>query len=142
MKHTLFAIKLLFLLSFSTTCLAEDLQDYLNKYFKGSAIQYGYGSGISSNSPRVELFIHYCASGKFFSSGKTCRPNIIAKGYQCSQLQDAGQWQIAVQSGNAFIQWMSYNNGPGSLPIFISNNGLVVDAKGNSFTRTGNAQCN
>jgi len=78
---------------------AADLGQSLQRYFNGSAIQFGYGSGTSSNNPRVELTIHYCSSGFYYSSGQSCRPNLIATGYQCTAVQDAGRWQLAVQAG-------------------------------------------
>ncbi|MCW8880261.1 MAG: hypothetical protein OQJ89_09390 [Kangiellaceae bacterium] len=120
---------------------SADQQKYLEQFFTGSAVRFGYGSGISSNSPRVELTIHYCPSGAYFSSGQSCRPNIIAKGYQCSSIQDMGQWKIVSQSNVSFIQWYSQNSGPGSLQVFIRNNGSVVDSQGNPFVRIGTAQC-
>ena len=75
---------------------AADLSQSLQQYFSGSAVQFGYGSGTSSNNPRVELTIHYCASGFYHSSGQSCRPNLIASGYQCTPMQDAGRGALAV----------------------------------------------
>ena len=116
-------------------------QNYLKQFFTGAAVQFGYGSGISSNSPRVELTIHYCSSGTYFSSGRSCRPNIIAKGYQCSSIQDSGQWKIVSQSNVSFMQWYSNSSGPGSLQLFIRQGGSIVDSQGNPFVRIGTAQC-
>jgi len=91
----------------SVNASAADLRQSLQGYFNGSAVQFGYGSGTSSNNPRVELTIHYCSSGFYYSSGQSCRPNLIASGYQCTSVQDAGRWQVEVQGGQAAIQWTS-----------------------------------
>lgn len=120
---------------------AQDAGEYLKQYFTGAAIQFGYGSGTSSNNPRVELWIHYCPNGMFFSSGQSCRPNIIAKGYQCSPIQDAGQWQVSVQNGQPMIQWFSNSTGPGGMVVEIRGDGTVSDLRGNPFNRVGKAQC-
>lgn len=125
----------------TTSASAADLKQSLQYYFSGSAIQFGYGGGTSSNNPRVELTIHYCPSGLYYSSGQSCRPNLIASGYQCTPMQDAGRWQLVVQGGQALMQWRSNSSGPGSLPIFFSANGAVVDQRGNPFYRVGAAQC-
>ncbi|WP_108651272.1 hypothetical protein [Dongshaea marina] len=118
-----------------------DLKSYLNQYFSGSAIQFGYGSGTSSNNPRVELEVHYCASGLYYSGGRSCRPNIIAKGYQCTPVQDMGRWQIATQGNQAALQWSSNSSGPGAVMLHLRNDGVVVDPRGNPFVRIGRAQC-
>lgn len=120
---------------------AQDLQNYLSKYFTGNAIQFGYGSGISSNSPRVELTIQYCASGIFYSAGRSCRPNIIARGYQCSRLQDSGRWQIVAQGRRAALQWVSNQGNRGGTALMVRRDGVVVDPRGNPFKRIGRAQC-
>ncbi|MEZ5524984.1 MAG: hypothetical protein R3E62_08530 [Pseudomonadales bacterium] len=120
---------------------APDLKQYLDQYFSGAAIQYGYGSGTSSSNPRVELTIHYCASGLYFSSGQSCRPNLYASGYQCTGLEDAGQWRVATQGGQAVMQWLSNQSGPGGLAIQTRSDGMVVDARGNPFYRVGPASC-
>lgn len=121
--------------------IAQDLQKYLTQYFRGSMISFAYGTGVSSNLPRVELVIHYCASGAFFSAGRSCRPNVIARGFQCTQLQDAGKWQLVVQGKQAALQWMSNSGGPGSVMLGVRNDGVVVDPRGNPFNRLGPAQC-
>ena len=137
------AVLIRFILVFILLCFpalsasATDLQ----QYFRGSAIQFGYGAGTSSNNPRVELTIHYCSNGFYYSSGQSCRPNLIATGYQCSGMQDAGQWQLAMQNGQAMMQWNSNSSGSGSLPIFLRADGSVVDQRGNPFYRVGPAQC-
>jgi outer membrane lipoprotein-sorting protein len=120
---------------------AQDIKSYLENLFTGYAYQFGYGSGTSSSNPRVELVIHYCASKTYFSHGQSCRPNLYASGYQCSNIQDSGVWQIDVQNGQGVIQWMSNTSGPGSLMLFIRNDGSVVDQQGNPFQRVGIAQC-
>lgn len=119
----------------------EDSRGYLQQYFTGSVIQFGYGSGTSSNRPRVELTIHYCSNGAYYSRGQSCRPNIIAKGYQCTNIQDSGQWQVSTQASQTVLQWLSNANGPGSLMVYIRGDGKVVDAQGNPFDRIGQAQC-
>lgn len=132
---------LFLLLCSAPVSAATDLKQYLNQYFSGSAIQFGYGSGTSSNNPRVELTIHYCTSGMYFSSGQSCRPNLIASGYQCSNVQDAGQWQITVQGEQAIVQWLSNSSGPGNLAVWVRGDGMVVDGRGNPFYKVGSAQC-
>ena len=119
----------------------EEIQPYLTQFFSGYAYQFGYGSGISSNNPRVELVIHYCSSGYYYSFGQSCRPNLIAKGYQCTNIQDAGQWQVIVENGQGVMQWISNSSGPGSLPLYIRNDGSVADVRDNPFLRAGPAQC-
>lgn len=113
----------------------------LQYYFSGSAIQFGYGSGTSSNNPRVELTIHYCSSGLYYSSGRSCRPNLIASGYQCTPMQDAGRWLLNLQGGQALLQWNSNSGGSGSMPIYVRADGAVVDQRGNPFVRVGQAGC-
>ncbi len=135
---TAFSI-LLLTLCVSPPLLAES--GALQRYFAGSMVHFGYGSGISSNNPRVEMAIHYCASGTFYSSGRSCRPNLIAKGYQCSQFQDYGQWQVVEQNGQAMLQWYSANSGPGGVALQVRGNGTVTDPRGNPFVRVGAAQC-
>ncbi len=120
---------------------AQDLQRSLTQYFAGNAIQFGFGSGVSSSSPRVELLIHYCASGKFFSTGRSCRPNIIARGHQCTPLRDAGRWQIVTRGGHGALQWVSNNGNSGATALVVRGDGVVVDPRGNPFNRVGRAQC-
>jgi len=129
----------LFFLPVSTS--AAGLSQSLQQYFSGSAFQFGYGSGTSTNNPRVELTIHYCASGVYYSSGQSCRPNLIASGYQCTPMQDGGRWQLAVQGGQAALRWHSNISGSGALAIFVRADGAVVDQRGNPFYRAGAAQC-
>jgi hypothetical protein len=119
----------------------QDIQPYLTQFFSGKAYQFGYGSGTSSNNPRVELLIHYCASGSFYSVGQSCRPNLIAKGYQCTDVQDSGRWRVVVESGQGAMQWLSNLSGPGSLPLYLNHDGSVVDARGNPFVLVGPARC-
>lgn len=127
---------------FPTFVMASpDIKQSLDRYFRGSAIQFGYGSGTSSSNPRVELTIHYCASGFYYSSGQSCRPNLIATGYQCSPVQDAGRWQLADQGGQTVLQWMSNSDGPGGITVILRGDGMVVDPRGNPFYRVGAAQC-
>ena len=133
------AVALMILLASPTA--AQNQQSYIQNYFAGKAIQFAYGSGVSSNLPRVELLIHYCASGTFFSWGRSCRPNIIAKGYQCTNLRDAGRWQVVPQGERAVLQWLSQNGGRGSAMILVRTDGVVVDTRGNPFHRIGQAQC-
>ena len=121
--------------------VAQDTSSPLHAYFAGSMIQFGYGGGTSSNNPRVELVIHYCPSGSFFSTGKSCRPNIIAKGYQCTPVQDAGRWQVSGTQNQGMLQWVSNNGGPGTVVVQMRNDGVVVDPRGNPFNRVGRAQC-
>jgi len=83
----------------SVNASAADLRQSLQGYFNGSAVQFGYGSGTSSNNPRVELTIHYCSSGFYYSSGQSCRPNLIASGYQCTSVQDAGVGRLRFRVG-------------------------------------------
>ena len=66
---------------------------------------------------------------------------VIARGFQCTQLQDAGKWQLVVQGKQAALQWMSNNSGPGSVMLGVRNDGVVVDPRGNPFNRLGPAQC-
>lgn len=132
---------LLLLLHALPATATTNLNQYLHQYFSGSAIQFGYGSGTSSNNPRVELTIHYCGSGVYFSSGQSCRPNLIASGYQCTNVQDVGQWQISAQRDQGTMQWLSNTSGPGSLVVWVRSDGMVVDGRGNPFHRVGAAQC-
>ena len=120
---------------------AQDLQKYLTDYFKGNAVQFGYGTGVSSNLPRVDLVIHYCASGMYLSAGQSCRPNLIARGYQCTPMRDAGRWQIVTQGNRAVLQWASNSSGPGGIALAVRPDGVVVDPQGNPFSRVGQAQC-
>lgn len=120
---------------------AQDLQAYLHRYFAGAAIRFGYGGGTSSNNPRVELVIHYCASGAYYSSGRSCRPNIVAKGYQCTPVQDAGRWQVAAQGGRAALRWVSNGGAPGAIAVLVGRDGIVTDPRGNRFNRVGPARC-
>ena len=120
---------------------AQDVQRYLTRYFTGNAIQFGFGSGVSSNSPRIELLIHDCASGVFHSAGRSCRPNIIARGHQCTPLRDSGQWQIVTQRGQGGLQWVSNGGNSGGTVLVVRGDGVVVDPRGNPFNRVGRAQC-
>ena len=108
----------------------------LSSYVRGAVIEYGYGPGTSSNRPRVEMRVALCNSGQYRTQGRSCRPNIIANGYQCSNFTDAGRWRV---SGNQ-LQWMSANGQPGSLQVFRRGNGYA-DGNGNRLTRVGNAGC-
>ena len=137
-KPVLVVLALLFQ---SSTAFAQDLQTYLNQYFTGNVIQFGFGSGVSSSLPRVELVIHYCPSGIFYSSGRSCRPNVIARGHQCTPLQDAGRWQIVAQGNQAALQWMSNSGNRGGTALRVRGDGVVVDPRGNPFNRIGRAQC-
>jgi hypothetical protein len=121
--------------------VAQDASSPLHAYFAGSMVQFGYGSGTSSNNPRVELVIHYCPSGLFFSAGNSCRPNIIAKGYQCTPVQDAGRWQVSGTPNQGMLQWVSNNGAPGTVAVQMRSDGVVVDPRGNPFNRVGRAQC-
>ena len=132
-------LAIVFFSSFASA--APDLKQYLDQYLRGYAIQFGYGAGTSSNNPRVELTIHYCASGVYYSSGQSCRPNLYASGYQCTSLRDAGQWQVAVQGGQGAVQWRSNSNGPGYLAVMVRGDGVVVDGRGNPFYQVGPAGC-
>ena len=120
---------------------AQNLEQYLSQYFTGQSISFGYGGGTSSNNPRVELVIQYCGGGIYYSTGRSCRPNIIAKGYQCNNLQDSGRWRIAARGGQAEIQWRSNNGTPGTVAIRVRGDGIVVDPRGNPFNRIGIARC-
>lgn len=120
---------------------AQNLQKYLTDYFKGHAIQFGYGTGVSSNLPRVELLIQYCASGMYLSTGRSCRPNLIARGFQCTPIQDAGRWQIVTQGNRGALQWVSNGGAPGGIALAVRPDGMVVDPQGNPFNRVGRAQC-
>ncbi len=124
-----------------TPPVAETGRGSLWGYFAGNMVKFGYGGGTSSNNPRVELVIHYCASGTYYSSGQSCRPNIIAKGYQCTPVQDAGRWQVSGAQGQGRLEWMSNGGGPGSIALQVRNDGVVVDPRGNPFSRIGRAQC-
>ena len=121
--------------------VAQDLQRYLQSYFAGNLIQYSYGAGVSSSRPRVELAVHYCPSGQYFSSGRSCRPNIVAKGFQCSGFRDAGRWRIVAQGRQAMLQWTSSSSGPGGIALRVRNDGVVIDPQGNPFVRVGRALC-
>jgi len=134
-------IALICLFLSTTSSSNEEIQPYLMAFFSGYAYQFGYGSGTSSNNPRVELVVHYCSSGYYYSVGQSCRPNMIAKGYQCTNIQDAGQWQVIVENGKGVMQWISNSTGPGNLPLHIRSDGSVADLRGNPFLRTGLAQC-
>lgn len=120
---------------------ATDLNAYVHQYFQGKALEYGYGSGTSSNNPRVVAVTHYCASGYYYSVGQSCRPNLIAKGYQCTPYQDDGSWSVKAQGQQAALYWTSNSYGPGSLAIYARNDGVFVDPRGNAFTYVGQAQC-
>ena len=120
---------------------SQGISQTLDTIFRGNAMQFGYGGGTSSNNPRVELLIHYCANGYFYSSGRSCRPNIIAKGYQCTPIQDYGTWQFREFNGQGVLHWVSNNSGPGSLPVYLRNDGSVADQRGNPFYPAGRAQC-
>ena len=126
---------------FAGSTHAQDLRRNLMQYFSGSAIQFGFGSGISSNSPRIELLIQYCASGTFYSAGRSCRPNIIAKGYQCTPMRDSGRWQIVARGNQAALQWASNSGNTGGTALLVRGDGVVVDPRGNPFVRVGQAQC-
>lgn len=108
----------------------------LSNFVRGSVVEYGYGPGTSSNRPRVEIRVALCASGTYRTQGRSCRPNLIAKGYQCSNFTDSGNWRV---SGNS-LQWMSYNGTPGSLNLF-RRGGRYVDSAGNPMVRVGSAGC-
>jgi hypothetical protein len=126
---------------FAGSVAAQDLQRNLTQYFAGSAIQFGFGSGISSNSPRIELVIQYCASGVFYSAGRSCRPNLIARGHQCTPMQDARKWRIVAQGNQAALQWASNSGNTGGTALHVRGDGVVVDPRGNPFVRVGRAQC-
>ena len=120
---------------------AQELQTYLENYFAGAAIAYGSGAGVSSSRPRIEVTVQYCASGAFYSSGRSCRPNLYASGYQCTPFEDAGRWRIVTQGQAAELQWLTRAGQPGSLPIGVRQDGTVVDQQGNPFVRVAPAQC-
>jgi len=109
----------------------------LQQFFAGYLYQFGYGAGTSSNNPRVELTIHYCPDGRYFSQGQSCRPNIIAQGYQCTPLSDSGYWRAA---GNQ-LQWQSQQGNSGALQLVAQPDGSVTDPRGNPFIRLGPAHC-
>lgn len=119
----------------------HDLKSYLDGYFGGNAINFGYGTGVSSGSPRVELAIQYCRNGAFFSQGRSCRPNVYASGHQCSRLSDTGQWRIVTQGKRAQLQWVTRNGNQGSVELRVRRDGVVVDPNGNPFVRVAPAQC-
>jgi hypothetical protein len=129
------------ILFYAVPTATADIRTYMDRYFTGMALQYGFGSGTSSNNPRVEAVTHYCASGYYYSIGRSCRPNIIAKGYQCSPYEDAGRWQLSYQGNQAILQWTSNSYGPGSFAIYTRNDGVVVDPRGNAFTYVSQANC-
>lgn len=108
----------------------------LASYVRGAVIEYGYGPGTSSNRPRVEMRVALCGSGKYQTQGRSCRPNIIANGYQCSNFRDSGNWRV---QGNT-LQWMSAKGQPGSLQLY-RNGGGFADRQGNPVVRVGNAGC-
>lgn len=120
---------------------ASNVDSYMSQYFNGKALEYGFGSGTSSNNPRVVAVTHYCSSGYYYSIGRSCRPNMIAKGYQCTPYQDAGTWSVGVLGQQAMLYWTSNTYGAGSFAILARNDGIVVDPRGNAFTFVGNAQC-
>lgn len=126
---------------FSQPADAQNMRNYLNKYFKGSAIQFAFGAGVSSSRPRVELFVQYCASGIFYSNGRSCRPNVVAQGYQCTPIKDSGGWNIVVQGRQAMLSWRSHSGRSGGVALRVRRDGIVVDPQGNAFKRVGRARC-
>ncbi|WP_028864047.1 hypothetical protein [Psychromonas aquimarina] len=128
-------------LLYASSSTAADLRAYVNQYFQGKALEYGFGSGTSSNNPRVVAVTHYCTSGYYYSIGQSCRPNIIARGYQCSPYRDDGNWSLKVQGQQATLFWTSTTYGPGNFPIYVRNDGVFVDPRGNAFIYAGEAQC-
>jgi len=109
----------------------------LDPFFAGYVYQFGYGSGTSSNNPRVELTIHYCGDGRYYSQGQSCRPNLIAQGYQCTPLADNGQWRT---DGDQLL-WRSFQGNSGALTLLRQSDGSVTDPRGNPFIRLGPAAC-
>ena len=108
----------------------------LASYVRGAVIEYGYGPGTSSNRPRVEMRVALCGSGQYQTQGRSCRPNIIARGYQCSNFRDSGKWRV---QGNT-LQWMSSKGQPGALQLYRNGRGFA-DRQGNPVVRVGNAGC-
>lgn len=139
--HSRFVFLAVVFCLFSSPADAQKLRNYLMKYFRGNAIQFGFGPGTSSNRPRVQLLVQYCASGIFYSTGKSCRPNVVARGYQCTPLNDSGGWNILVQGGQAMLRWRSNSGRSGGLPLRVRRDGVVVDPQGNPFKRVGRAKC-
>jgi len=119
----------------------QDLQGYLNKFFGGGAMRYGYGDGNSSSSPRVDVEIHYCASGRYISGGQSCVANGGTRSYRCSGVRDSGDWQVAILDGRAVMQLVSAQSGTREVELMVDANGVVMDAAGNAFYRISKAAC-
>ena len=104
-----------------------------------TSLQLVAGAAVAQLTPeqRQQLL----SAGLVTQRSGSCRPNLIATGYQCTPVQDAGRWQLAIQGGQAALQWMSNSNGPGSVAVILRGNGMVVDPRGNPFYRVGSAQC-
>lgn len=123
----------LMLLLLTTEVLAAEL----HRYLAGYSYQYTYGSGVSSSRPRVTLFVQYCPDGRYYSSGQSCRPNLYASGYQCSSVEDQGQWR----ADGSWVAWRSISGEQGQLQLMLQPNGSVTDLNGNPLVRLGPARC-
>ncbi|WP_210398035.1 hypothetical protein [Motiliproteus sediminis] len=117
--------------------LATPASNELHRLLSGYSYQYSYGTGVSSSRPRITLFVHYCHDGRYFSAGQSCRPNLYASGYQCTSLQDQGQWQAAADR----VDWRSSSGNQGSLALIRQPNGSLADNNGNPLVRLGPASC-